>query len=96
MSKQMSEEEIYELARKRVKAKKSFYTNLGSWAAVNTLLVIIWVLTERGGGYMWFLWPLCIWGFFVLLNFFQVFVFPSTSEKHAVEKEAEKIRKNQS
>ncbi|MFC1900055.1 2TM domain-containing protein [Chloroflexota bacterium] len=92
MAKQMSEEEIYELARKRVKEKKSFYSNLGSWFAVNVVLIIIWLLTENGG-YMWFLWPLCIWGFFVLLNFFQVFVFPGTTEKSAIEKEAEKLRK---
>jgi hypothetical protein len=59
MASQISEEEIYEVARRRVKAKKDFYGNLGAWAVVNVLLVIIWALTSPGG-YMWFLWPLCI------------------------------------
>ncbi|MFC2070789.1 2TM domain-containing protein [Chloroflexota bacterium] len=94
MVKQMSEEEIYEQAKKRVVAKKSFYSNLGSWAAVNIVLVIIWALTDSGG-YLWFLWPLCIWGFFVLLNFIQVFVFPGRSDKAAIEKEVEKIKREQ-
>jgi fatty acid desaturase len=92
MANQMSEEEIYELAKKRVKEKKGFYSHLGSWAAVNAVLIIVWALTDFGG-YPWFLWPLCIWGFFVLLNFFQIFVFPGGDDKTAIEKEAEKIRR---
>ena len=94
MASQVSEDEIYEVAKKRVKAKKEFYGNLGAWAVVNILLVIIWALTTPGG-YMWFLWPLCIWGFFVLVHFIQVFVFKPKPDKAAIEKEAEKIRREQ-
>ena len=92
MVKQMSEEEIYEQAKKRVQDKKKFYNNLFSWAAVNIVLIIVWALTENGG-YYWFLWPLCIWGFFVLLNFLNVFVWPGRGDKAAIEKEAEKLRR---
>jgi len=91
---QMSENEIYELARKRVEAKKGFYNNLGAWAVVNILLVIVWAFTNSGG-HPWFLWPLCIWGFFVLVNFMQVFVWPGRGDKTAVEREADKIRREQ-
>lgn len=94
MGYQMSENEIYELAKKRVEAKKGFYGNLGAWAVVNILLIIIWALTDYGG-YLWFLWPLCIWGFFVLVNFFNVFVWPRKSDKTAIDREAEKIRRDQ-
>ena len=94
MAKEISEEEVYEVAKKRVKAKKDFYGHFGAWAVVNILLVIIWALTTPGG-YMWFLWPLCIWGFFVLVHFIQAFVFKPRSEKGAIEKEADKIRKEQ-
>ena len=76
----------------RVTEKKKFYSNLGSWAAVNVVLIIIWALTNNGG-YPWFLWPLCIWGFFVLLNFISVFLWPGKSDKAAIEKEAEKLRR---
>ena len=94
MVNQMSEEEIYEIANARVKARKAFYGNFGAWAAVNIILIIIWALTTPGG-YMWFLWPLCIWGAFVLINYVQVFVFKPKSDKAALEKEAEKIRREQ-
>jgi len=94
MVKQASEDEIYEVAKKRVKAKRGFYGHLGSWAVVNAVLVIVWALTDQGG-YMWFLWPLCIWGFFVLVNFIQVFVFKPKLDKAEIEKEAERIRREQ-
>ena len=94
MAAQMSEEEVYEVAKKRVKAKRDFYGNFGAWAIVNIILVIVWALTDVTG-YMWFLWPLCIWGFFVLVHFVQAFVFKPKSEKGAIEKEAEQIRKEQ-
>ena len=94
MQKQMSEEEIYEQAKKSVGAKKGFYSNLGSWATVNIVLIIIWALTGRSGS-LWFLWPLCIWGFLVLVNFMNVFVWPKTGDRASIEKEADKIRRQQ-
>ena len=94
MTQPMSEEEIYEEARKRVKAKKEFWNNFGSWAAVNIVLIIVWALTNSGG-YLWFLWPLCIWGVFVVLHFFRAFVFLEKSDRTAIDKEAEKIKRGQ-
>ena len=94
MANQKSEEEVYEVAKKRVKEKKDFYGNLGAWAIVNIILVIVWALTTPGG-YMWFLWPLCIWGFFILVHFIQAFVFKPKPEKGAIEKEADKIRREE-
>ena len=40
MAHKMSEEEIYEEARKRVKAKKDFYVHLAAYICVNTFLII--------------------------------------------------------
>ena len=94
MASQMSEDEIYELAKKRVEAKKGFYGNLGAWAVVNTVLVIVWALTDVTG-YLWFLWPVCFWGFFFLVKFVLVFILPGRGDKTAVEREAEKIRRDQ-
>jgi hypothetical protein len=90
----MSDEQIYEIARQRVKARKDFYGHLASWIIVNVILIIVWALTIPGG-YPWFLWPLCIWGLFVLVHFLRAFVFKPKSEISAIEKEAEKIRKEQ-
>lgn len=88
-----TDEKIYQEAKKRVKAKKDFYSNLGTWAVVNIILIIVWSLS--GQGYPWFLWPLCIWGAFVLLNFVNVFVFSQKSDVGAIEREAEKIKREQ-
>ena len=58
MAKQMTEEEIYEEASKKVGEKKRFYRGLATDLIVNAVLVVIWFLA--GQGYMWFLWPLGI------------------------------------
>jgi len=97
MAKQLSEEQIYEEAKKRVKAKRDFWSHFGAWAAVSALLIIIWALTDLGG-YPWFLWPVCMWGFFVLIHYLylRIFVFKQKAESIEIEKEAEKIKKEQS
>jgi hypothetical protein len=94
MSNQMSEEQIYEEARIRVKAKKDFYGHLTAWAIVNVILIVVWALTDLGG-YPWFLWPLCIWGIFVFVNYLRVFVFKGISDRSAIEKEVERIKREQ-
>jgi len=94
MAKQLSEEQIYEEARKRVKAKKGFYIHFATYIAVSILLVIIWALTDLGG-YPWFVWPLGCWGVFVLLDYVRVFVFERKSDRRAIEQEAERIRGEQ-
>jgi hypothetical protein len=105
MPQELSEEEIYEEARKRVKAKRDFCRHLGAYLAVNAVLIIIWALSGDAArqnygpgdwtGGKWFLWPLCIWGAFVVLNFLQVFVLKTSvgGEKRAIDKEIEKIKK---
>lgn len=50
---ELTEQEIYEEARKRVKKKRDFYSHLGAYLIVNAVLVVIWLLSWRG--YMWFL-----------------------------------------
>ena len=95
MANQMSEEKIYEEARLRVKERKGFWSHFGAWASINIILIIIWALTDLGG-YPWFVWPLGIWGVFVLFHYLRVFVFERKSDRSAIEKEAERIRKEQS
>jgi hypothetical protein len=97
MAQDLSEEEVYKEAKKRVKAKKDFYGHLGVYLTINAVLIIIWALSDADQGIanMWFLWPLGIWGAFVLLNYLQVFVFKTSAykEKADIDKEIEKIRK---
>ena len=90
----MSEEQIYEQAKKRVEEKKGFFQHLAVYIVVNTMLVLIWAFAD-GGGFPWFIFPLGGWGIGILFHFLGVFVFGGRSDRAAVEKEAEKIRREQ-
>jgi len=95
MTSQLSEEEIYEAAKKRVKHKKDFYSHLVVYIVINLMLVLIWAFT--GHGYPWFIWPLGGWGIGVIFHGLDVFFFHKQSgwELKEIEKEAENIRKSQ-
>jgi len=94
MSVQMSEEEIYREARKRVEAKKGFFIHLTVYIIVNIMLVLIWAF-PGGGGFPWFVFPLGGWGIGILFHFLGTFVFSRQTdwERKAIEKEAERLRK---
>jgi len=94
MAKQLTEEQIYEEATKKVRERKRFYGGLATYFIVNAVLIVIWALS--GQGYMWFLWPLGIWGVFVLGDYLRIFVFGKGSDQQAIEKEVEKMKRGQS
>ncbi len=90
----MSEEQIYEEARSRVKAKRDFWGNLIFYVVANIICFLVWVLGDRG--YPWFLWVLGPWGVLVILHYLRVFVFAGKSERRAIEQEVERIKREQS
>ena len=90
----MSEETIYEEAKKRVKAKKDFYVHLAVYVCVNIFLIIIWAFPS-GGGFPWFIFPLGGWGIGLIFHCLDVFVFQRKSDRTAIEKEVEKLRREQ-
>ena len=94
MSIQLSEDEIYQKAKKRVEEKKGFYAHLCVYLVINILIVIIWLVTSLGY-FAWFIFPVGGWGVVVILHCLFVFVFNKDArwEKKAVEKEAAKIKK---
>ena len=94
MPTQMSEEELYREARKRVEEKKGFFIHFAIYIAVNIMLVIIWAF-PAGGGFPWFIFCLGGWGIGILFHFLGVFVFSRQTswEKREIEKEAERLRK---
>jgi len=93
MPTQMTDEEIYKEAKKRVEEKKSFRSHFIIYLCVNALLVIIWAVT--GAGFPWFVFPLGGWGIGVLFHFLNIYVFSREADTGEIEKEAEKIRKRQ-
>ncbi len=95
MSNSMSDEEIYQMAKRRVEDKKGFYVHFTVYIIVNIGLVLIWAF-PAGGGYPWFLWPLGGWGIGILFHFLGVFVFsrPGGWERREIEKEVERLKKS--
>ncbi|MEJ2105910.1 MAG: 2TM domain-containing protein [Acidiferrobacteraceae bacterium] len=73
----MENQEAYQKAKKRVEAKIGFYVHLAVYVAVNTLLIIINLLTSSQ--YLWFKWPLMGWGIGLFFHALGVFVFSGGS-----------------
>ena len=61
----MTDTEQYRAARRRAKAKYSFFVHAAVYAAVMVLLILINVMTP---GPIWFIWPMTGWGFAVALH----------------------------
>ena len=94
MTQKMTEEQIYEEAKKRVRAKKDFYVHLAVYLVINAFIFGIWLVTTPGG-FPWFFFPLGGWGIGLIFHGLDVFVWQQQADSAAVEKEAEKIRKGQ-
>ena len=90
----MSEEQIYEQAKKRVEAKRGFYIHFAIYVIVNILLILIWAFAADRG-FPWFIFPLCGWGIAIIIQYIRVFISGEKSDRAAIEKEAAKIRKEQ-
>lgn len=67
-------DEKYEIAKKRVKEIKDFYTHLTIFAVVITVIIII-NLVQGEYRFYWFLFPFGFWGFVVLMHGLRTFVF---------------------
>ena len=94
MATQLSEDEIYQKAKKRVEEIKGFYAHLCVYLVFNILIIVIWLVTSLGY-FPWFIFPVGGWSVVIILHCLFVFVFHKDAnwEKKAVEKEADKIRK---
>jgi hypothetical protein len=68
-------EEQYFIAKKKVEDIKGFYGNLTSFIVVNSVLVVINIVTSPQ--YLWFFWPLLGWGIGVVSHGLRVFGFIS-------------------
>jgi len=85
MSNQPSEEQIYEEAKKRVEAKKSFHIHLTVYICVNILLVLIWAFAA-GGGFPWFIFPLVGWGIGLFFHYLGTFASGRKPDRAAIDK----------
>ena len=94
MATEISEGQVYKQAKKRVEKKKWFFLHLSVYIVVNIVLVLIWAFLA-GGGFPWFVFSLGGWAIGLLFHCLWVFDFFGKSDRTAIEKEAEKIRREQ-
>ena len=86
----MENNELYERAKRRVKARMGLYIHLGIYAAVNALVFAGNVKATGGYGFEWFTWPLGAWGLCVIFHFLSVFVFRGAFTERMIAKEMER------
>jgi len=94
LTQQISDEELYKMARQRIEEKKAFFSHLATYIVVNGALVVIWTITS-GGGYPWFVWPLGGWGIGLAFHFLGVFVLHSHQggwEQREIMKEMKRLK----
>ncbi len=90
-----NEEELRQLARRRVQNRQGFIIHVHMFAAVNVALFAIWRAT--GAGYPWFLWPLFGWGIGLVGHALSMVFGPgSTSEQRAIERELDRLHGSRS
>jgi len=96
MTPQLSDEEIYAQARKRVEEKKGFFAHLTVYVLVNTMMVLVWVFLARSS-HPWFVWTLSGWGVGLVLHYLSVFVFSRRGgwENRELAREIDRIKREQ-
>lgn len=57
----MTDSDLREEARKRLKAKRHFWEFLGVWVVVSVFLSVVWLLSAHNG-YFWPVWPIAAMG----------------------------------
>jgi 2TM domain len=71
----LNEAELRAQAKSRLKRRREFYSNLGTFLLVNGLLWLIWGLTGADtSGFPWPAWVTAIWGFVILMHGFRAFL----------------------
>lgn len=67
-----SDEELRDLAIKRLRKKRDFAAHLVSYVVINGFLIAIWYFVA-GRGYFWPGWVLLAWGIGVVFNAWDVY-----------------------
>ncbi len=86
----------YQLAKKRVKAKKEFYEHLITYLIIGGFLLLLNMVTSFGR--WWFYWPLLGWSIGLIFHYFGVFGMPGVGhlvdewEQRAIRKELRRLK----
>jgi len=66
------EQELHDKAVRRLKKQRDFRSHLLVYVLVNTLLVVIWMMTDPHG-FFWPVFPIAGWGIGVIMNAWDVY-----------------------
>jgi hypothetical protein len=66
------EQELREMAIRRLKKRRDFHGHLLVYLLVNASLVVIWAVTNPGG-FFWPIIPMVAWGIGVVMNAWDVY-----------------------
>lgn len=92
------ENEIIEIAKKKVKKKKDFYNHLAAFVAVGLFFFAMNMVTSDENPRLWFFFPMLPWGIGLAIHYFTTFGFPWDGalspewEEAELRKEIEKVR----
>jgi len=90
----MTDEELMQLARRKVAMKKTFQIHLAVYILVNLFLVFIFFVTTRNSwdNYFWPIWPLMGWGLGLGIHGAVVYSNVFSSGNDQVMKEYQKLK----
>jgi len=89
----VSDEDLWQIARKSAKDKVSFYTHFVIYLAVNALLVAIWWATGGPNMFPWFIFPLFGWGIGIAAHYIEAFKGKAYEERLA-EREYQRLNES--
>jgi hypothetical protein len=83
------EDELRKEATTRVKKRRDLGAHIFVYVVVNTMFVVLWILT--GAGYFWPGWIIACWGVGLIMNVWDVYWRKPVTEAD-VRREMEKLR----
>lgn len=87
----MNDEELRDLAHKRLKARNEFYTYLLVWLGVSIAVTVIWALS--GMGYFWPGWVIGGMGIAAVFQAIGLFSTQRMITPQAIDAEVERLKK---
>ncbi len=85
-----TDEELRDLAVRRLKKKRDFRSHLFMYVAVNAMLVVIWAVTGTDN-FFWPIFPILGWGVGVAANAWDVYGRGEITEDE-IRREADRLR----
>ncbi len=83
--------QIYEAARKRTKKKKNLYFHFVLFLVGSVFFIFLNKFLHIYDQYDWFLWAIMLWLFFLVIHFFNFFVFNRFFDKEWERIQTEKL-----